>query len=65
VVHQVPEPGEYRGVVLVDDEQVADFAFVVAKEGRPQLDVDLAALAGPVDDGDGPRHGWVRRPAGR
>ena len=23
VVHPVPEPGEYRGVVLVDDEQVA------------------------------------------
>jgi hypothetical protein len=33
VVHQVPEPGEYRGMVLVDDEQVADFAFVVAMEG--------------------------------
>ena len=57
VVHQVPEPGEYRGVVLVDEQQVADFAFVVAKQGRPQLDVDVAALAGPADDdcGCGPR----------
>jgi len=34
VVHQVPEPGEYRGVVLLDDEQVADFAFR-GGEGRP------------------------------
>ena len=57
VVHPVPEPGEYRGVVLVDEQQVADFAFVVAKQGRPQLDVDVAALVGPADDdcGCGPR----------
>jgi hypothetical protein len=51
VVHQVSEPGDYRGVVLRGDDQVADFSFVVAKEGRSQLDLDVAALdAGGQDD---------------
>ena len=57
VIHPVSEPGSYRGVVLVGDEQVADFAFVVAQGGRTQLDVDVAALTEERDDncGCGPK----------
>ena len=52
VVHPVSEPGDYRGVVLLGDDQVADFSFVVAKEGRTQLDIDVAALDGGGQDDD-------------
>jgi len=52
VVHPVSEPGDYRGVVLRGDDQVADFSFVVAKEGRTQLDIDVAALDGGGQDDD-------------
>jgi hypothetical protein len=53
VAHPVHEPGPYRGVVLRDGEEVADFGFVVAKEGRTQLDVDVAKVAGAGRTGCG------------
>lgn len=53
VAHPVHEPGPYRGVVLRDGEEVADFGFVVAEEGRAQLDVDVAKAAGAGRTGCG------------
>jgi hypothetical protein len=53
VAHPVHEPGPYRGVVLSDGEEVADFGFVVAEEGRTQLDVDVAKVAGAGRTGCG------------
>jgi len=53
VAHPVHEPGPYRGVVLRDGEEVADFGFVVAEEGRAQLDVDVAKVAGAGRTGCG------------
>ena len=35
VIHPVTESGSYSGTVLVGEEQVADFAFVVAPGGQP------------------------------
>jgi hypothetical protein len=53
VAHPVHEPGPYWGVVLRDGEEVAGFGFVVAEEGRTQLDVDVAKVAGAGRTGAG------------
>jgi hypothetical protein len=53
VAHPVHDPGPHHGVVLLDGEEVADFGFVVAEEGRTQLDVDVAKVAGAGRTGCG------------
>lgn len=45
VIHQLREPGEYQGTLLLGDEPVAEFTITVDKEaGAQQVDIDLFAL---------------------